>query len=176
MILVAWKLQIQPKKKQGARDDSPQTLRSNLRRIDFLGALFMSATILSAMLILDMGGEKVPWNSPFIAILGAITVISGTLFYFIEENFAQEPIFPIKLLSHKAVVLSYLMFAVQISSQMAVRTNFCTHSLRLRRIAYALHSIILPNHKEFKSGRSGSVPRSISLWQYPRWYTQRIIR
>lgn len=122
MILVAWKLQIKPKNKTSAEVEETQPLGSKLQRIDFFGALFMSATILSAMLILDLGGEKVRWSSPLIAALAGVTLFSGTLFYVVEKNFAKEPIFPLRLLSHRAVLLSYLTLAVQTASQMAVRT------------------------------------------------------
>ena len=176
MILVGWRLQIKPKCKPGAGPDEPKVLGSKLKRIDFLGALFMSTTILSAMLILDMGGQKVPWGSPLIAALGSVTVVAGILFYIVEMCFAKEPIFPLKLLSHKAVVLSYLTFAVQISSQMPVCINFYLQRFYSRCIAHALYSTIFPSHKEFRSCRSGSIPRSISPWQHYRWSTQRSIR
>jgi MFS family permease len=125
MILVAWKVDIKPKSNPGDEntDQSTQDIRAKLKRIDFLGALFMSTAILSAMLILDMGGEKVPWTSPIILLLAGISVLSGLSFYLTEKYYAKEPIFPLRLLSHKEVVLVYSLLAFQIASQVAVSLN-----------------------------------------------------
>jgi hypothetical protein len=120
MALVAWKLKVKPKNNEPQRIDEPQTIRAKLRRIDFLGATFMSTTILSAMLVLDMGGEKVAWTSPVIIILAGLAVISGLSFYVVEKFWAKEPIFPLRLLFHRDVALDYVLMSVQIASQMAV--------------------------------------------------------
>lgn len=120
MVLVAWKLNVKPRKQEDNESDEPQTIRAKLKRIDFPGAVFMSTTILTAMLILDMGGDKVPWVSSVIAILAGATLISGSLFYVTEKYWAKEPIFPLRLLSHKDVVLDYTLWLVQIASQSAV--------------------------------------------------------
>lgn len=123
MILVAWKLKVEPKKE---RDDDivhPRSIGSKLKRIDVVGASFMSLTILAALLILDMGGDKIPWTSPVIGILAAVAVVSALLFFFAEKYWAREPIFPLRLLSHKDVVLDYLMMLVQIASQTAVSVH-----------------------------------------------------
>ena len=118
MVLVAWKLEVKPK--NNPKNNESQSIGSKLKRIDFLGAFFMSMAILPAMLILDMGGEKVSWTSPILAILGGLTVIGGILFYVTEKHFAKEPIFPLRLLSHRDVVLDYILLTVQTASQMAV--------------------------------------------------------
>lgn len=120
MLLVAWKLKVKPKSAplEGASPSS--SLGSRLRRIDFVGALFISSTVLGAMLILDLGGDEIPWRSPLIAGLAAATVCCGVCFYITEKHWAQEPIFPLRLLFHKHVVLDYLLSIVQIASQTAV--------------------------------------------------------
>ena len=120
MVLVAWKLKIKPKSDVNKLDE-PQTIGAKLKRIDFMGALFLSSTILGVMLILDLGGEKTPWTSPTIAFLAGGTLFSGMLFYVTEKSFAREPIFPLRLLSRKAVILDYLLISIQTASQIAVR-------------------------------------------------------
>jgi MFS family permease len=120
MVLVAWKLKVKPKDDNLNGSNEPKSIGTKLKRVDLPGSIFMSLTILSAMLILDMGGEKIPWTSPIIVILAIITVIGGLLFYSIEKYWAKEPVFPLRLLSHKDVVLDYFLLAVQIASQLPV--------------------------------------------------------
>lgn len=120
MILVAWKLKVKPQ--ANAQEDAldPPTTWSKLRRIDVIGALFMSGALLASLLILDMGGDKVSWSSPIIGILAGITLLSAILFYFAEEYWASEPIFPIRLITHKEVLLDYGIMLVQVASQVAL--------------------------------------------------------
>lgn len=117
MGLVAWKLHV-PEADGGSR--SSDSLRSSLKRVDFVGAAFLSVTVLSFLLVLDMGGEKAPWASPIIVSLVGICVAFGVLFYMAEKSWAKEPIFPLQLLSQYDVVTSYLIMAFQNASQTAV--------------------------------------------------------
>jgi hypothetical protein len=123
MLLIAWKLEVKPRAEVTKSNESA-TIGSKLKRIDFVGAFFLSTTILSAMLVLDMGGEKVPWSSPLIFILVGSSITAAAFFYFIEKYWANEPIFPLRLLSHRPVVLDYGLQMVQVASQMAVRGLF----------------------------------------------------
>jgi MFS family permease len=120
MILVGLKLKEAPSKDAPNSDTEPESTAKKLKRIDFLGAFFMSTTILSAVFILDSGGSRVAWASPIIAILIGTTIVSGTIFYFVEKRWANEPIFPLQLLSNRLVVLDYLLLLVQVMSQIAV--------------------------------------------------------
>jgi hypothetical protein len=126
MVLVAWKLKVRPKDDKVNNTNGPQSIGTKLKRIDLPGALLMSMTILAAMLILDIGGEKISWTSPTIAILVGTTFLSGLFFYFAEKYWAKEPIFPLRLLTHWEVVLDYILSSVQVASQMAVRVSTLT--------------------------------------------------
>ncbi|RTE77128.1 hypothetical protein BHE90_008383 [Fusarium euwallaceae] len=118
MLLVALNLKA-PQKSQGSEDATKSSLASKLGRIDFAGALFMSVTILSFLLVIDIGGEKVPWTSILIYLLGGIGLLSGLLFVMVESR-AAEPIFPLHLLSSRAVLTPYVIITIQNASQVAL--------------------------------------------------------
>lgn len=109
--------------------DAPQpSLTQSLRRVDFAGALFMSVSVLSLLFILDVGGEKVPWNSPLILILLGTSVAAGVLFVLAEKRWAAEPIFPLHLLSNRNVLTPYFISTLQNATQCVVRFH---HSIWL---------------------------------------------
>jgi hypothetical protein len=120
MILVGVKLKEAPRKDATNSDAESESTAKKLKRVDFLGAFFMSTTILSAVFILDSGGSRVAWTSPIMAILIGTTVVCGTTFYLVESRWANEPIFPLQLLSSRLVVLDYVLLLVQVMSQIAV--------------------------------------------------------
>ncbi|KAG9254868.1 major facilitator superfamily domain-containing protein [Emericellopsis atlantica] len=126
MALVAWKLHLPA----GSRPDSPDdslhntkgsyTLVSKLRRVDIGGALLLSTTILPILFVLDAGGTEFAWLSPTTLVLLLVALLSGLLFSLVETRYAAEPIFPLSLLSNRAVLVSYLGLALQNASQTAV--------------------------------------------------------
>ncbi|RSL69643.1 hypothetical protein CEP54_002092 [Fusarium duplospermum] len=118
MLLVALNLKT-PQKSQDSEDATKSSLASKLGRIDFMGALFMSVTILSFLLVIDIGGEKVPWTSSLIYLLGGVGLLSGLLFA-ITESRAAEPIFPLYLLSGRAALTPYVIITMQNASQVAL--------------------------------------------------------
>lgn len=109
-------------------DDEPK--ESNLGRVDFIGALFLTLTILMFLFPLEVGGDRVPWSHPLIVGLLCGAVIAGALFLVVEARFAREPIVPISLLRHKDVVASSFAMICQASAQIGV--SFSTYR-RFRR-------------------------------------------
>lgn len=91
-----------------------------LRRVDIAGAISMSLSIVFSLLILDTGGQRLPWDHPIIIGAAAIALASGTMFVLIENHWAQEPIFPLRLITQYPVVNSYTLIALQNLTQIAV--------------------------------------------------------
>jgi MFS family permease len=91
--------------------------QSRLARIDFMGAIFMTLSILGLLLPLEVGGEQVPWSSPFIMVLFAGAVGFGLLFLATEAWVAKEPIIPLILLRQRDVVVSSFIMLFQCSAQ-----------------------------------------------------------
>jgi hypothetical protein len=99
--------------------DKTQSNWDRVKRIDFAGAFFLGATILSLCLILDLGGTRLPWNSSWIFILIGTTLASAVVFV-ISAKRAAEPIFPLELVTHYVVVTNYLVILFQTTAQSAL--------------------------------------------------------
>ncbi|PVH69662.1 MFS general substrate transporter [Cadophora sp. DSE1049] len=115
LALVAWKLDISSKEEGPA-----QSHISKLKRIDFLGAIFLSLSIVCGLLVLDMGGQRMPWTDPMVLGLFSVSTASLSLFALVEGFFAKEPIFPLRLLLNRDVITSYINLCFQTGAQGAM--------------------------------------------------------
>lgn len=100
-----------------------QSIGAKLRRIDAAGAICMSLAIASTLLVFDLGGQKVPWDHPIIVGAAALAVTTGTAFVLVEKFWAEEPIFPLRLMTQYNAVNCYVIIALQNLTQSAVRTS-----------------------------------------------------
>lgn len=96
-----------------------QSTWARLKRIDFVGAFFLGASIVSLCLILDLGGTRVPWTSHWIFVLLG-TAFATTICFIISAKYASEPIFPLELATHYVVVTNYLIIFLQTAAQNAL--------------------------------------------------------
>ncbi|OQU94377.1 hypothetical protein CLAIMM_00738 [Cladophialophora immunda] len=111
ILLVQRKLQVKTKQQKTSGDDL--SISDKIKRIDFMGAALMSLTILCALIVLDVGGQKLPWNHPIIWISSGATVFSMIAFVLVERYVAVEPIFPLRLIGHYVVITCYMMLCLQ---------------------------------------------------------------
>ncbi len=82
--------------------------------IDYLGALLLTIAVASLMLVTSWGGTKYDWNSSQIYGLAAVAIV-GTVLFVIQELRANEPIFPVHLLTKRTVAgVDILSFCVGI--------------------------------------------------------------
>ncbi|KAK7178545.1 hypothetical protein DPSP01_014019 [Paraphaeosphaeria sporulosa] len=117
IVLIATVL---PSHTQSTSDAVGTTRGSKLARIDFLGSLLTTLTILCFLLPLQIGGDRLPWSHPAIlGLLGAAYVFAA-LFVLVEARFAREPVIPLALFQNKDVVLSALIMMIQGMAQMAL--------------------------------------------------------
>jgi hypothetical protein len=118
-LLIEWKLKLDTDQQQQKQQQQQQQaggggdLRQKLKRIDFQGAFFLCLTILGALGVLDLGGQKLPWSHPVIVGLGCTAVVCSVGFTLTERYCAAEPIFPLRLMAHYVVCTSYLMLTLQ---------------------------------------------------------------
>ncbi|KAE9364881.1 major facilitator superfamily transporter [Stipitochalara longipes BDJ] len=115
LALVAWKLQI-----PSLATESTQSALSKLRRVDFLGAIFLSVSIVCGLLVLDLGGQRIPWTDPKILLLLGASVMTLNIFVLVEAAWAKEPIFPLRLLLNRDVITSYVNLGFQTGAQGAM--------------------------------------------------------
>lgn len=95
----------------------------SLARIDFLGAALLALLILTFLLPIQLGGSKLPWSHPFIPALFGTSAVLALGFVLVESRWAKEPIFPLNLLRHRDVVLSYAVMGLQGAAQLGLM--FC---------------------------------------------------
>ncbi|RMY60643.1 hypothetical protein D0865_01426 [Hortaea werneckii] len=82
--------------------------RSRIRRVDFLGAFFLVATLVLLLLGLNSGGNIVPWNHPLVYVSLPLSAVCLALFIYIEDRVAPEPIIPVRLLLNRSVISACL--------------------------------------------------------------------
>ncbi|KAK6498877.1 hypothetical protein TWF481_011448 [Arthrobotrys musiformis] len=99
---------------------APETQRSKLARIDFLGSFLLATTIVGFLLVLDLGGQRLPWSSNYIIGLSIASLIFLIAFAFVEIYVAKEPIFPLHLLTKNNIATSYGSLAFSTVSQIGI--------------------------------------------------------
>ncbi|KAI8304860.1 major facilitator superfamily transporter [Colletotrichum sp. SAR11_59] len=102
-------------------DSKPEdSKKSPLARIDFLGAGLLALFILAFLLPIEIGGTKVPWTHPLIFIFFGAAIVLGGFFAATEQWWAKEPIFPLEILKHRDVVLTYFITGAQVAAQLGL--------------------------------------------------------
>lgn len=131
IALVQWRLDLKPKEEQ-----TKTSTWKKLRRIDFMGALFLSGTIFSLCFALDSGGQKIPWDSPTmigILVLGAVSTIAFVL----SARWAAEPIFPLRIMAHYDVFTNYILIFLQLIAQMSLMMAVPLYVIATERVSTA---------------------------------------
>ena len=126
LVLVAYKLNVASQDEEEHNQKNSHV--SKLRRVDFLGAFFLSASITCGLLVLELGGQRMPWTHPMVLGMLGTSLVTGNLFLLTEAFWAKEPIFPLRLLLNRDVVTSYINLGFQSGAQMSVSTYTHLHS------------------------------------------------
>ncbi|KAF2453596.1 putative MFS transporter [Lineolata rhizophorae] len=93
---------------------NPRTkLLDGLKAIDWLGSLSIVGMTLLVLLGLDFGGVIFPWDSPKVICLILFGALCGVFFFFSEKRWAKYPVIPLRILSNKSNVASYLVCSMQ---------------------------------------------------------------
>ena len=82
--------------------------QSAWKRIDFLGALTLVATLVLLLLGINSGGNVVPWTHPLVLVSLPLSVVFLFLFIYVEANYASEPVIPVRLLLDRTVLSACL--------------------------------------------------------------------
>ncbi|MCC6455727.1 MAG: MFS transporter [Caldilineaceae bacterium] len=77
--------------------------RAEKARIDWGGAATITVAISALLLLVEWGGNTMPWNSPTIIGLGILCVVSLVAFFMIERR-VPEPLFPIDLFKRQTIL------------------------------------------------------------------------
>lgn len=115
IVLIA--ITMPPRVQQDPNDISS---RAKLARVDFLGAVTLNSTIVSLLVPLTIGGDRVVWNSPTIPVFFAGAAVFGALFLATEAWLANEPIVLLVLLGHRDVIFSVSVMVTQAAAQVGL--------------------------------------------------------
>ncbi|CAG8670089.1 4834_t:CDS:2 [Dentiscutata erythropus] len=80
-----------------------------LKRIDWLGSLLITCTMMAFLLPLSWGGVTYPWNSPIIISLLVVGVVLLTIFIYVEGYVVAEPLVPGHLFKDRSIVACFLV-------------------------------------------------------------------
>ncbi|KXJ93599.1 major facilitator superfamily domain-containing protein [Microdochium bolleyi] len=103
-----------------AREDSTRSHLKSPARIDFLGALLLGASLLSLLLPLELGGQKLSWTDPLIFMMFGVGSVLVVLFASTEARFAKEPIVPLRLFKNSDVVMTCVIYCAQCAAQVGM--------------------------------------------------------
>lgn len=107
-------------KTASANAEDAEVKGNSIAQMDFAGALLLGVSILTLMLPLELGGTKLPWTHPVIAILFVSAVSLLCLFLAVELWWARNPIVPVRLLKNREVLASYAISALMGVAQFGV--------------------------------------------------------
>ncbi|KAI7821235.1 drug resistance transporter, EmrB/QacA subfamily [Gamsiella multidivaricata] len=101
-------------------------LSEKMRRVDYLGVLFIVAAVLCLLLPLSWGGTTYAWNSAPIIILFCLFAVLLVVVYFIELRAGKDAVIPPALFLNRNVAL-----AVLINGLMGMCYMGCTYYMPL---------------------------------------------
>ncbi|KAG0089480.1 hypothetical protein BGZ92_004717 [Podila epicladia] len=89
----------------------PSVLKEQLRRVDYLGAFFVMATVTCLLLPLSTGGTTFAWSSPAIISMFCVFVVLLGMLILVEFR-ATEAIIPPALFKNHDIVILYFVNCV----------------------------------------------------------------
>lgn len=128
----------------------------------------MSLTILSGLLVLDMGGQKYPWTHPTILAAAGTMVCAAIAFCAVETYVAVEPIFPLRLMSQRAVITSYALLCFQMVAVTSVRDFRWMAGCVLNKSDDDGSAHVLSGHQTCLDRRSRVIFDPIRGWKHDR--------
>ncbi|KAI1500360.1 major facilitator superfamily domain-containing protein [Biscogniauxia marginata] len=133
-----------PSSLTSGQDSKEGSLSTKLKRIDYLGAVFLTATVVFFLFGLSGNIEPVP--------LGA-SLVTLVLFFLIEKLVATEPIIPLAVLQNRGALLSCLAQLGFMAARWTVLFYTPIAALAVRGFAPAVSgSILIPTNFGFGLG------------------------
>lgn len=84
---------------------------THAHRIDYLGSVLLTASIVSLLLILALGGTEWPWDAPEIKVCALLTVVLGS-WLVVHLRRAPEPVLPPDLFGNRVFNLASVVMAL----------------------------------------------------------------
>ncbi|KAF8469576.1 major facilitator superfamily domain-containing protein [Kalaharituber pfeilii] len=84
------------------------SLVDGLKRVDWLGSLFIVAGTVLFLLGMEFGGVSYPWDSPIVICFLIFGILLLVVFVFVEWKLPKLPIMPLRLFTNRTNVASYV--------------------------------------------------------------------
>lgn len=85
--------------------------QTHRRRIDYLGAVLLTAATTALLLVLALGGTEWPWDSPEVAASAGAAFVLGSIFV-LHVRRAAEPVLPPELFANRLFVVASAVLAL----------------------------------------------------------------
>ncbi|KAI1769284.1 MFS general substrate transporter [Hypoxylon sp. FL1150] len=95
-------------KDQQSRFDDGSSLREIWRVVDFSGALLLVVAISVQLVGLSLGGNELPWSSPWVIMLLIGSVLLLSLFLWVEATTTAIPVIPLRMLRGRWPIFTQL--------------------------------------------------------------------
>ncbi|ORX82002.1 MFS general substrate transporter [Basidiobolus meristosporus CBS 931.73] len=89
-------------------DHTPGSILGKLKRVDWIGAMLLAASVVCILIPTNWGGSKHPWTSPTIISLYVVGVVLLSGFMVYEHRFAAEPIMPFRFFKIRNTCICFL--------------------------------------------------------------------
>jgi EmrB/QacA subfamily drug resistance transporter len=113
------------------------------RRIDYVGALLLTACTTTFLLILALGGSEWPWLSPQIAAFSGATVLLVVLFV-LHVRHVPEPVLPLDLFRDRLFVVACAVLALTFMGMLGASLFF--------PLFFQIVMGVTPSHSGFLTG------------------------
>lgn len=84
----------------------PKVEKKKSEKIDYVGSLFLTLTIVALLLGFSLAGTEFEWDSFEIIGLFAASVVFGVIFILVEKYAAENPVLPLSLFKNDIVTIS----------------------------------------------------------------------
>lgn len=88
-----------------ARDDG---LRAIWKRVDISGSLLLVISVSVQLVGLSLGGNELPWSSPWVISTLIGSVVLFALFFWVEATTAAIPVIPLRLLKGRLPIATQI--------------------------------------------------------------------
>jgi hydrogenase-4 membrane subunit HyfE len=120
-VLVAVFLRLKTVK--GATSRPKCGLKQSLKQFDPAGSILMIASVCSLLLAIQWGGQSLPWASPTIIVLFALSGFLLALFVFVEQRMGNDAIVPFAILGQRSIAFGTVYLFLFSMPNFAVRNR-----------------------------------------------------
>lgn len=98
-------------------------VRTHAHRIDYLGSVLLTGTIVALLLVLALGGTEWPWDAPQIKVCAVLAAVLGTWLVFHLRR-VPEPVLPPDLFANRVFNVASIVMALTFMGLMGASVFF----------------------------------------------------